>query len=355
MIERAHGTLKNILRCLSINLSDWEKALPSALLAMWTAINNRGISPALVVYGEQISVPSNLFFQQNTYNEQSDFEFVEQLQSDLDLLRQYILQTDPTLMPGNPEVVSREFPYDHVYLRNEVKKTSLSAKYSGPYAVLRQRFPVVYIYKDGKEVGVNVDRLKPCYKLQELAPIDTSVSTPAFLGTGGPGPIVRQPRRVARLPAPIETPMPSLGSVASEDANFLPFVNLTPISRSASTANSRSSVETTPETPSTDASGSGLRSLPSGLSVVYPPRMRLSQSPIRPPSFNQSPTIPIAPGPALQNPQLDESLPRTPLVHPMSTRSTTSTQAERVTPASQDNAVIRTGSGRVVQPVRRFA
>ena len=62
LIERAHSTLKNALRCMSLTLNDWENALPAALLAMRTAINEKGVSPSLLVYGEQISVPGKLFY-----------------------------------------------------------------------------------------------------------------------------------------------------------------------------------------------------------------------------------------------------------------------------------------------------
>ena len=79
LIERAHATLKNALRCISTTLFDWEKSLPSALLAMRTAINDRGVSPSLVVYGEQITVPGKLFYQRVSYNEQCQTAFVEEL------------------------------------------------------------------------------------------------------------------------------------------------------------------------------------------------------------------------------------------------------------------------------------
>ena len=159
LIERAHSTLKNALRCMSVRMADWEFALPTALLAMRTAINERGVSPSLVV-----------FFQPRTYTEECHTRFVEQLQEDGDLIRQYILETDDTLKGNEGDRVPVQFPYENVYLREEVKKSALGSKFTGPYPVVRHKFPVIYIVKNGKEQAINVDRVRPAYRLQDLQP-----------------------------------------------------------------------------------------------------------------------------------------------------------------------------------------
>ena len=68
MVERVHRTFKNSLRCLIPRFHDWERALPSALLAILTSVGDLGLSPSLVVYGEQLAIPGILLDAPTTLN-----------------------------------------------------------------------------------------------------------------------------------------------------------------------------------------------------------------------------------------------------------------------------------------------
>ena len=164
MIERAHRTLKESLRCLATKFPCWEKALPSALLGMRTAVNDMGVSPALVVYGEQIAVPALLFEEVSWYAGGAVIDLVAGLQSDLRTIRDFLLANDPALMAGdNTLAQAPEYPYRYVYLLDPILRNSLAPKYTGPYKVHYVRFRVITIDKDGDHKSVSVDRLRPAY------------------------------------------------------------------------------------------------------------------------------------------------------------------------------------------------
>ena len=69
LIERAHSTLKNSLRCLVGRSADWETALPVAMMAIRSAFNELNTSPALLLFGEPMSLPSSLLSNESSYDE----------------------------------------------------------------------------------------------------------------------------------------------------------------------------------------------------------------------------------------------------------------------------------------------
>ena len=92
MIERMHSTLKSTLCCLSNRFPDWVSALPTALFAIRTAVSNRGVSPSLVVYGEQITIPGVFVMPQVTFNEDVEEQFVADLTAHWFQVRDFILK-----------------------------------------------------------------------------------------------------------------------------------------------------------------------------------------------------------------------------------------------------------------------
>jgi hypothetical protein len=168
-IERAHSTIKNILRCLSASAADWEDVLPATLMAMRIAINEDGVSPSLLVYGEHLSMPGLLLGDKRTYPEDNVSDFVSKLRKDLQLLRGFVvaLHTDKQVDPKE----DRKFPYKHVWVLDPLLKHSLSPKYNGPYPVVAtDQYPVIQVNLDGQIKRLTVDRLKPAPHLSEMAP-----------------------------------------------------------------------------------------------------------------------------------------------------------------------------------------
>ena len=167
MIERMHSTLKTTLRCLADTFPDWVAALPTALLAIRSAVNDRGISPTLVIYGEQTTVPGVFAMPRRTFTEESEISFVNQLHKHWLQVKEFILATDPTLSPAVPSgKPPPEFPHDNVWIVEPIKKGSLEPKVRGPYKVLEVKYPVVFVKVDGVKQAISVDRCKPAFILK---------------------------------------------------------------------------------------------------------------------------------------------------------------------------------------------
>ena len=119
VVERMHGTMKSIITTALSRYKDWEAALPLAELVLHTAINDRGVSPAMVMFGEQIPLPLALFEQPlNPDDVTSDQRmFVARLAHNLRMMRQMLLRADPTISPYLE--THREFPikFQMVYVK----------------------------------------------------------------------------------------------------------------------------------------------------------------------------------------------------------------------------------------------
>ena len=166
MIERVHAVIKQTLRCLGDRFPDWQKALPTALFAIRTTVNAKGISPTLMLYGEQVSIPGVFVNPLITFNEESDDDFVEDLMNHWFQVRDFVLANDPT--PGNAQsgTPTSAFPHTHVWIIESLHKRSLYPKARGPYKVLEVNYPVIFIKVDGVKQSVNVDRCKPAFILK---------------------------------------------------------------------------------------------------------------------------------------------------------------------------------------------
>ena len=170
MIERQHKTMKEALTSLCAGVTNrWEEVLPTVLLAMRTAINDLGLSPSLMVFGEQIQIPRLLVSGEHTFAEASPDGFVKDLMAEMTVIRDLVLQCDDTLKgPSDPNSHKQEFNAKWVWLKVAVYKGALRAKYAGPYEVISVDFPCVVIRKDGQDIRVNVDRVKPCHRIREF-------------------------------------------------------------------------------------------------------------------------------------------------------------------------------------------
>ena len=78
----------------------------------------------------------------------------------------------------------------------------MQAKYHGPYRVLEVRGSVVTLQKDNHQVKVNMDRLRPCFKLRELDPAEANSEE-----EGEPS-IMRQQETQEAVPRLLYNPQP---------------------------------------------------------------------------------------------------------------------------------------------------
>ena len=101
MIERMHSTLKSMLRCVIAQYKNqWDRALPTVLLALRTAVNDWGISPCLALFGEQVAIPSGLMHRLVNVEDYNVSEFLTNLNKELDWIRKVILMNDETYRIG---------------------------------------------------------------------------------------------------------------------------------------------------------------------------------------------------------------------------------------------------------------
>ena len=134
-----HSTLKETLRCvLQYYQSQWDKALPTVLLALQTAVNEWGISPALAMFGEQISIPSGIVHAPVNVDDTNAHTYVENLNKHMAFVRKVILFNDPTVSNRSdiPEPRQPEFDSPYAWLRRSDVRGAFMPRYSGPYRVL---------------------------------------------------------------------------------------------------------------------------------------------------------------------------------------------------------------------------
>ena len=162
MLERAHGTLKNSLRCLCRTTQDWDEVLPMALLAMRMAINDTGVSPSLVVFGEQLALPRPVLDETMAIYDDNMPHFVNQLFANWRMIKEKLLHV-PETNNNNDEPI---FPTEYAFMREPQLKASLEPKWLGPYRVVDTRYPVIRLEIDGKEKNLNWDMIKPAFILQ---------------------------------------------------------------------------------------------------------------------------------------------------------------------------------------------
>ena len=128
MVERMHGTLKAMIRAHQLEGRDWVLHLNTCLFALRTAINDLGISPALALYGEAISIPGAFVEHKHTMPDELDDEFIHSIQQEMRFLREHILKHDQTLSGPSGQEKQQQFPWNVRYVL--VKGESASGEYT---------------------------------------------------------------------------------------------------------------------------------------------------------------------------------------------------------------------------------
>ena len=171
-IERMHSTLKEMLRCVLKQYNkQWDRALPTVLLAMRTAINEWGVSPSIALFGEQVATPTGLVHRPLNVPDRTAYEFILELNKQMDFIRKVIIQNDATLSdrPDIQPTVPVKFTAKVAYLREPVYQSGFYAKYRGPYLVLGSKGTTVTLEIKGKPVVVNIDQCRQWHQLPPFA------------------------------------------------------------------------------------------------------------------------------------------------------------------------------------------
>ncbi|GBM46211.1 Transposon Ty3-G Gag-Pol polyprotein [Araneus ventricosus] len=200
-IERWHRTLKAAIMChTSVH---WVSALPAVLFGLRTVFKeDLQCSPAEMVYGENLCLPSHFFVQQQP--QAADNGFIKKLKTHIQQLR----ATPTSNHSAKPTFVYRDLSVcSHIFLRVDAVQPSLSQPYTGPYKVLSRTNKNFIILKDNKKVTVTIDRLKPAHLLLDNVNSSESKLDSPGVDTPSPTPSAKEPEKSA-MPLPEKSAMP---------------------------------------------------------------------------------------------------------------------------------------------------
>uniref|UniRef100_A0A0K8UV92 RNA-directed DNA polymerase n=1 Tax=Bactrocera latifrons TaxID=174628 RepID=A0A0K8UV92_BACLA len=157
LVERWHRTLKSAILCHKVD--QWTTYLPLILLGLRSAFKvDIGCTPAELVYGTPLRLPSDFFIEQRGPANES--ETVRELRRIMQDIRPVDTAWHTT---KTPFVHSGLKTCEHVFIRDDSVKPSLSPPYRGPYKVV-QRTPKYFIVEvNAGKTKVSVDRLKPAF------------------------------------------------------------------------------------------------------------------------------------------------------------------------------------------------
>ncbi|KAM0726708.1 Gag-Pol polyprotein [Formica fusca] len=164
MVERFHRQLKTAIKCHQTE--KWVDILPVVLMGIRAAWKeDLQATAAEMIYGEPIKLPGQ-FLQQNNELEIADEteDMLRQLKKNLQNLRPQEIKRHGQATPfifQNMETAS------HAFLRRELMGGTLQPPYEGPFEIIKRGEKVITLRKNGKDINVSVDRVKPAYTLQE--------------------------------------------------------------------------------------------------------------------------------------------------------------------------------------------
>ncbi|XP_058810995.1 uncharacterized protein LOC131675878 [Topomyia yanbarensis] len=164
IIEQWHRTLKAAILCH--NQDRWTEHLPMILLGLRTVYKGDiRASPAEMVYGTTLRIPSEFFHENPSNNTQS--EFVNELRDAMRMLR----PPDTAWHgKGNVFVHPNLKTCTNVFVRNDSIRPSLSPPYDGSYQVHSRNDKHYRVNNNGRSVNISIDRLKPAYMLDDHQP-----------------------------------------------------------------------------------------------------------------------------------------------------------------------------------------
>lgn len=174
MIERWHRTLKTAIRCHAT--TKWTQILPTVLLGLRSCYKEElKASLADFLYGVPLRVPGEFFTHEDPPADPNFF---------LEDFRVHIRNIKP--VPASHHCKKKTFCYKdlysctHVFLQQDGVKKPLEQPYMGPFKVVNRIDDRVFtILANGKELNVNVERLKPAHMPKDDLYADSRTTTTA--------------------------------------------------------------------------------------------------------------------------------------------------------------------------------
>lgn len=156
IIERFHRTIKTALT--ASNPEAWTERIPIVLLAL-RCMHKADIkaSPAELVFGQTLRMPGEFFTETDTVTQT---EFITKFKT----IIQNLAPTTTSWHSTNKPFVTHDLQTcQHVFVRNDKIKPSLTNNYDGPYIVIKRNEKYYDVDINGKNTKISIDRLKPNY------------------------------------------------------------------------------------------------------------------------------------------------------------------------------------------------
>ena len=161
-VERMHRCLKNSLRARLLGRANWLAELPWVMLGLRAAANlDTGVSPSMLVTGQQPALPGQLVVPRANIDDASAFG--------KELASAMAAQTFRENPWHGKEKLRTRVPQDlwttkHVLVRVDKVQPSLEPKYTGPFRVLRRWGKCFRLRLENRDDNVSIDRLRPFYE-----------------------------------------------------------------------------------------------------------------------------------------------------------------------------------------------
>lgn len=165
LVERFHRVLKAAIKCRG-NTAHWSEDLPLILLGIRSAFKTDiNCSPAEMVYGQPLRLPTDFFSSDTTSQSLGDVNlpsFVAKLRDNMNALRPKETRQNESqvYIPKSLE------DCDQVFVRSPPNKSGLKTPYQGPFKVLKRLRKYFVVEIKGRNVSVSVDRIKPAYIIE---------------------------------------------------------------------------------------------------------------------------------------------------------------------------------------------
>ena len=172
-VERYMRNLSAAIRCfVGKNPTDWDLYVPLIASALRSSVNRHtGFTANYLMFGREISFPSDLMVPDNKVKVQYPIDFVNDLRTKIEIAHEAArntLKTQLKITKKFADIKSRTYPFklgQPVYFLDKNRKNKLSPIYIGPALITKIITPqnVKIQLKNARTPKVvNVDFLKPC-------------------------------------------------------------------------------------------------------------------------------------------------------------------------------------------------
>lgn len=177
IIERWHRTLKAAILCH--DTERWTEHLPMILFGLRSTYKEDiKASPAEMVFGTTLKIPSEFFVRNGKIATNTDFA---------NSLRKAMQNMRPTETAWHDQRKVFVHPdlstCEQVFVRNDAIRPSLSPPYSGPHRVISRSEKHYKVIVNGRAVNISIDRLKPAYTTDAPTQQDSSTTNSTSAST----------------------------------------------------------------------------------------------------------------------------------------------------------------------------